>query len=135
MELKRLEDLDVIHQVRTPTDWCAPIAVVPKENKDAIRLCVDLTKLDESVMRENCPLPSTDQLLAQIAAATVFTNLDCNRGFHQVPLGDDSQELTTFITPFWTFLFQATAVRNFFRSRSVSSHHVTAAFQHSCGHL
>ena len=33
MELKHLEDLDVIHQVRTPTDWCAPIAVVPKEKK------------------------------------------------------------------------------------------------------
>ena len=68
---------------------------MPKEKKDAIRLCVDLTKLNESVRRENCPLPSTDQLLAQFAGATVFTKLDCNSGFHQVPLDEDSQELTT----------------------------------------
>ena len=105
-ELERLKDLDVIRPVTTPTDWCAPIVVVPKEKKDPIRLCEDLTKLNESVWRENYPLPSTDQLLAQLAGATVFTKLDCNSGFHQVPLDEDSQELTTFITSFGRFCFK-----------------------------
>ena len=101
MELEHLQDLDVIRQLTRPTDWCAPI-----EMKDAIRLCVDLTELNESVRRENYPLPSTDQQLAQLAGATVFTKLDCNSGFHQVPLDEDSQELTTFITPFGRFCFK-----------------------------
>ena len=96
----------MIRPVTTPTDWCAPIVVVPKEKKDPIRLCEDLTKLNESVWRENYPLPSTDQLLAQLAGATVFTKLDCNSGFHQVPLDEDSQELTTFITSFGRFCFK-----------------------------
>ena len=91
--------------VNTPTDWCAPIVVVPKARNDAIRLCVDPTKLNESGRRENYPLPSTDQLLAQLAGATVFSKLDCNSGFYQVPLAEDSQELTTFITPIGRFCF------------------------------
>lgn len=104
-ELKRLQNLEVIRPVTTPTDWCAPIVVVPKDNSAAIRLCVDLTKLNESVRRENYPLPSTDQLLAQLADATVFSKLDCNSGFHQIPLDETSQELTTFITPFGRFCY------------------------------
>ena len=52
MELERLQDLDVIRPVTTPTDWCAPIVVVPNEKKDAIRLCVDLTKLKECQARK-----------------------------------------------------------------------------------
>ncbi|KAK7106504.1 hypothetical protein V1264_017754 [Littorina saxatilis] len=105
-ELRRLQDQEVIRPVNTPTDWCAPIVVVPKAHNDAVRICVDLTRLNESVKRENYPLPSTDQLLAQLEEATVFTKLDCNSGFYQVPLEKSSQELTTFITPIGRFCFQ-----------------------------
>ena len=31
-ELKKLEELDIIRPVETPTDWCAPIVAVPKAN-------------------------------------------------------------------------------------------------------
>ena len=104
-ELKCLQNQNIIRPVTNPTDWCAPIVVVPK-GSDKIRLCVDFTKLNESVKRENFPLPTTDQLLAQLDGATVFTKLDCNKGFHQIPLAKISQELTTFITPFGRFCYQ-----------------------------
>ena len=105
-ELERLQKLEVIRPVTTPTEWCAPIVVVPKANSEAVRLCVDLTKLNESVMRENYPLPSTDQLLAQLRGAKFFSKLDCNNGFYQIRLAEQSQELTTFITPFGRYCFQ-----------------------------
>ena len=104
-ELKSLQEKDIIRPVTTPTDWCAPIVAVPKPS-GKIRLCVDYTKLNESVRRENFPLPTTDELLAQLDGATVFTKLDCNQGFHQIPLSVESQELTTFITPFGRFCYQ-----------------------------
>ena len=47
-ELKRMEEEDVIRPVKNPTEWCAPIVVVPKSN-GKVRICVDLTKLNESV--------------------------------------------------------------------------------------
>ena len=104
-ELKSLQEKDIIRPVTTPTDWCAPIVAVPKPS-GKIRLCVDYTKLNESVRRENFPLPTTDELLAQLDGATVFSKLDCNQGFHQIPLSVESQELTTFITPFGRFCYQ-----------------------------
>ena len=50
-ELTRMESLGVISRVDSPTDWCAGMVVVPKPN-GKIRICVDLTKLNESVKWE-----------------------------------------------------------------------------------
>ena len=104
-ELKKLEEQDIIRPVETPTDWCAPIVAVPKPN-GKVRLCIDFPKLNENVCRETFPLPTTDQLLAQLDGATVFTKLDCNSGFHQIPLHSESQELTTFIIPFGWYCYK-----------------------------
>ncbi|CAM1322183.1 Uncharacterised protein r2_g3063 [Pycnogonum litorale] len=104
-ELKRLEIDDIIRPITSPTEWCAPIVAVPKKN-GKVRLCVDFTKLNEGVMRENFPLPTTDQLLAQLGNAKIFSKLDCNNGFHQIPLAEKSQELTTFITPYGRFCYK-----------------------------
>ena len=104
-ELKSLQEQQIIRPVTKPTDWCAPIVAVPKSS-GKIRLCVDFTKLNEGVRRENFPLPTTDQLLAQLGGATVFSKLDCNKGFHQIPLAEECQELTTFITPFGRYCYQ-----------------------------
>ena len=104
-EQKKLEEQDITHPVETPTDWCAPTVAVPKPN-GKVRLCIDFTKLNDSVRREHFLLPTTDQLLAQLDYATVFTKLDCNSGFHPLPLHLDSQELTTFITPFGRYCYK-----------------------------
>ena len=48
-ELQRMEKLGVISKVDIPTDWCAGMVVVPKPD-GRIRICVDLTKLNESVL-------------------------------------------------------------------------------------
>ena len=71
-----------------------------------VRLCIDFTKLTESVRQENCPLPTTDQLLAQLDGATAFTKLDCNSGFHQIPLHPECQVLSTFITIFGRYCYK-----------------------------
>ena len=104
-ELKRLQDLDVISPVNSPTEWCAPIVVVPKPNGKDIRLCVDLTKLNKAVLRPRYILPSVDYVLGQIGNAKVFSKLDANSGFHQVLLTEESKLLTTFITPFGRFAY------------------------------
>ena len=104
-ELKSLQEQGIIRPVTKPTDWCAPIVAVTKPN-GKVRICCDFSKLNESVKRENFPLPTTDQLLAQIDGAKVFSKLDCHKGFHQIPLHPDSQELTTFITPFGRFCYE-----------------------------
>ena len=103
-ELKRMEELGVISSVEEPTNWCAGMVVVPKANGD-IRICVDLTKLNANVCRENHPLPVVDQILTQLTGAQLFSKLDANSGFWQIPLARESALLTTFITPFGRFCF------------------------------
>ena len=104
-ELSRMEDLGVICRIEEPTDWCAGIVVVPKKT-GAVRICVDLTKLNESVRREKFILPSVEETLGMLAGARIFSKLDANMGFWQIPLTDDSVKLTTFITPFGRFFFK-----------------------------
>ena len=103
-ELQRMEDLGVIVPVTEPTDWCSGMVVVPKKSNE-VRICVDLTQLNRSVKRERHLLPAVDQSLAQLAGAKVFTKLDANSGFWQIPLSAESVKLTTFITPFGRFCF------------------------------
>ena len=76
-ELERMERMKVITRVNQPTDWCAGMVVVPKTN-GRVRICVDLTRLNESVKRERHPLPAVDQTLAQLAGAKLFPKLDAN---------------------------------------------------------
>ena len=103
-ELERMEKLGVISPVETLTDWYAGMVVVPKSG-GRVRICVDLTKLNESVYRERHPLPAVEQTLAQIAGARVFSKLDANSGFWQIPLSKESALLTTFITPYGRYCF------------------------------
>ena len=78
--------------------------MVPKKS-GAIHICVDYRPLNESVLREVNPLPTVEENLSKLAGATVFTKLDPNCGFWQIPLEENSRDLTTFITPFGRFRF------------------------------
>ena len=103
-ELQRMEQLGDISKVYEPTDWCVGMVVVSKQDSK-VCICVDLTKLNESVRRERHILPSVDHTLAQFGGAKVFTKLDANLGFWQIDLSKESALLTTFISPFGRFCF------------------------------
>ena len=103
-ELERMESLGVISRVVDHTPWCAGMVVVPKRSGE-VRICVDLKELNGSVLREVHPIPKVDETLAQLSGATIFSKLDANSGFWQIPLAAESRLLTTFITPFGRFCF------------------------------
>ncbi len=96
--------MGVITKVDEPTSWCAGMVVVPKKN-GTIRICVDLKPLNKNVLMEVHPLPKVDETLAQMTGAKVFSKLDANSGFWQIPLARESRLLTTFITPFGRYCF------------------------------
>ena len=106
-ELQLLQEQNIIAPVTEPTEWCAPIVVAPKKGTDKIRMCVDLSHLNKYVKRERYQCLTPAQAVADIAAenAKVFTKLDALKGYHQCPLDEESQLLTTFITPFGRFKY------------------------------
>ena len=103
-ELTKMEQMGVISKVQTPTPWCAAMVVVPKTS-GGVRICVDLKPLNKSVLREVHPLPKVETTLAQLSGATVFSKIDTNSGFWQIPLDPSSRLLTTFLTPFGRFCY------------------------------
>ena len=80
------------------------MVVVPKRS-GAVRICVDLKPLNGSILREPHPIPKVDETLAQASGAKIFSKLDANSGFWQIPLAKESRPLTTFITPFRRYCF------------------------------
>ena len=106
-ELDILQQQNIITPVTEATEWCAPIVVTPKKNTDRIRMCVDLSHLNHYVRRECYQSCTPAQAVADIAAtnAKFFTVLDALKGYHQCPLDEDSQDLTTFITPFGRYKY------------------------------
>ena len=47
-----------------------------------------------------------DETLALLSGATVLSKVDANSGFWQIPLADESQHYTTFISPFGRYQFK-----------------------------
>ena len=84
-----METLGVISKVDQPTPWCTGMVVVPKKG-GSIRICVDLKPLNKSVLREVHPLPKVDETLAQLNSTKMFSRLDANSGFWQIPLSMSS---------------------------------------------
>ena len=68
-------DTGVITPVTEPTEWCAGIVVAPKK-EGKVRLCVDYTHLNNSVLRERHMLPVVDEALAKLVGAKFFSKLD-----------------------------------------------------------
>ena len=101
-EIDLLVDQGIITPVTDPTDWYAPIVVAPKKGTDHIRMCVNLSKLNRFVRRENYPSVTPAEAVTDIhqSQAKFFTVFDALKGYHQCPLDEESQNLTTFITLF-----------------------------------
>ena len=104
-ELNNMVESGVIRYVTEPTDWCAAMVPVIKKT-GAVRICVDVKQLNTAVRCEHHMLPSLEDIAPNHAESKVFSTLDAASGFWQIPIDEDSQLLTTFITPFGRYAFR-----------------------------
>ena len=96
-KIEELIAMDIIEPVEGPTPWVSPVVVVPKQN-DEIRLCVDMRRANEAIIRERYPIPTVDEVLQSLNQSTMFSKLDLKWGYHQLELHPDSRSITTFTT-------------------------------------
>jgi hypothetical protein len=82
---------------------------------------MDLSKLNRFVLRERYTSITPAQAVADIekSKAKCFTMFDALKGYHQCPMDEESQTLTTFITPFGRYKF----LRAPYRISSISEHY------------
>ena len=103
-ELDVMEAQGDISKVQQITPWCTGMVAVKRKN-EGVRICVDLKPLNRCILRQHHPLLKVDDILGQLTGATMFSKLDVNSGFWQVPLAEKSRLFTTFITPFGRYYY------------------------------
>lgn len=105
--LQELEDLKIITPVPDGevSEWCHYLVCVLKPD-GSVRCCVDLTKLNPFVVRPLHPLKTPKEAIGNINNDSKFFSVyDATKGYWQVELAEESQHLTTFITPWGRYKF------------------------------
>ena len=64
-----------------------------------VRICCDLSLVNEAVIADGYPLPTLDELTNDFAGAQYFSKLDLKWGYLQVPLHENTRNLTGMVTP------------------------------------
>lgn len=102
-EINRLLGDGVIEKIDA-SPWVSPIVVTRKKSGE-IRVCVDLREPNRAVITDCFPLPHMEDLFTELRGATVFSQIDLQSAYHQLPLHEESQNLTAFITHDGLFKF------------------------------
>lgn len=87
----------IIEKVRGPSPWVSPMVPVLKDSGD-VRLCIDMRRANQAVLRETHPLPLVDELLGSVSGAKVFSKIDIKDAYHQIEISEKSRPITTFVT-------------------------------------
>ena len=73
--------------------------MVVKKKNGKWRVCVDFTNLNKACPKDLFPLPRIDQLVDATARHPQMSFLNAFQGYHQIPLAQEDQEKTSFVTP------------------------------------
>jgi Reverse transcriptase (RNA-dependent DNA polymerase) len=86
------------------SEWASPVVLVPKPD-GSMRFCVDYRKLNAITVRYTYPPPRMDECIDSLGDANIFTTLDCNSGYWQIPVAPEDMDKTTFTSHEGTFRF------------------------------
>ena len=103
-QIVKLKLANLIEPADSP--WAAPVVMVTKPD-GSWRFCVDFRKVNNLTIKDSYPLPRTDDTLASLAGATIFTSLDLISGYHQLPLSKEAQRIATFTSHIGTFSYKS----------------------------
>ena len=103
-ELQRMEDMGIIRPVTSHTDWCSSVTYAVKKDS-SLCICLDLRQLNEAFRR--CPhkVPTIEEISPAFTKARYFSKLDAKTGYWSVQLAPETQELTTFRSPYGRYCF------------------------------
>jgi hypothetical protein len=86
------------------SEWASPVVLVPKPD-GSMRFCVDYRRLNALTIRDSYPLPRMDECIDSLGDAQLFSTLDCNSGYWQIPVEPSDRDKTTFTSHEGTFRY------------------------------
>ena len=78
-------------------EWSSPPVVVPKESGEW-RVCQDYRRVNKLIESDAFPLPRILDCIDQVGEARYLSKLDLLKGFYQIPLAEDAQNVLAFST-------------------------------------
>jgi hypothetical protein len=100
-------DQGVIEPCKSP--WSSPIIIIKKsEDKGGgYRFVNDYREINKLTKNWAYQLPLVSDYFRSLAGYSVFTSLDANQGFYQIPVKLEDRDITAFIVPgFGTFRYK-----------------------------
>lgn len=83
----------IIEECSSP--WLAPAVFVRKKTGD-IRICVDYRELNKRTVKDAYPLPRPDEVQDRLAGSVIFSTLDLQSGYWQLPVNSSDRAKTAF---------------------------------------
>ena len=92
-EVDRMLRAGVIEPAQS--EWASPVVLVPKPD-GSLRFCINYRRVNAITVRDTYPLPRMDECIDSLGDASVFTTLECNSGYWQIPVAPQDRDKTTF---------------------------------------
>jgi hypothetical protein len=102
MVVDELLEQGVVRPSKSP--YASPAFLVPKSG-GGYRMVVDNRKVNGKVVLDSYPMSTVEQAFKQFGGAVVFSVLDLNSAYYQIPLSPRSRRVTAFCTPFGLYEF------------------------------
>ncbi len=102
-ELDEMLRLGIIE--KSEAAYASPIVVVTKPDL-SLRICADFRKLNEQTVFDPEPIPTADEIFAQLAGDRILSKFDMAKGYWQIKVRDSDMDFTTIITHRGLFRFR-----------------------------
>jgi len=99
-EVNRMLEAKVVRP--STSEWAIPVVFVPKEDRSPL-FCVDYRRLNAVTKKDSYPIPRMEDCIDSLGDARVFSRIDCNAGYWQIPMAPDDIDKTAFTCHMGTY--------------------------------
>lgn len=101
-EFLQMVEEGICRQSNSP--WASPLHIVEKKD-GGIRPCGDYRQLNAKTVPDRYAVPNLCDFNMNMHGKKIFTTLDLNRAYYQIPVAEEDIPKTAVITPFGLFEF------------------------------
>jgi len=110
LELDKMLAEDIIEPIKE-FDWVSPMVVQEKKQKDEIRICIDLRKLNDACIHDPFSTLFTNEVLDNVGGQEVYSFTNGFSGYHQIKIVPEDRSKTIFVTDLGCFQYNVMPFR------------------------